>query len=390
MQLSISSRLKKLPPYLFREIDEIKKRMLDEGKRVIDLSIGDPDLPTPPYIIEALCRAVKDPRTHRYPSYDGLLNFRESIAKWYKKRFDVELNPKSEVIVLIGSKEGIAHLPLAFLDPGDEALVPNPGYPVYTQSTILAMGQPKPFTLSWDNGFLPDVEELKNIVSAKTKLLFLNYPNNPTSARASIQFFDRVVEFAKSHNLVVAHDAAYSEICSSNPSPSFLKAKGSMDVGVEFHSLSKIFNMTGWRVGFCVGSKDVLNALMRVKSNVDSGTFEAIQMAGIEALERAGEISTELQGVYKKRRDRVEGILKKAGFEIFQSDSTFYLWCKVPLAMGSKDFAKRLIEEGQVIITPGVGFGSAGEGYFRITLTASNQDLEEGSLRIIKVLANQE
>mgnify|MGYP005811406381 CR=1 FL=1 len=382
MEIRLSERLRKLPPYLFREVDMIKQKARQEGKRLIDLSIGDPDMPTPGFIVEAMAEAIRDSSTHRYPSYDGLMEFREAVAHWYSERFGVVLDPEREVVALIGSKEGIAHLPFALLDPADEVLVPDPGYPVYTQASILADAIPRSFPLTWEHGFLPTLEELENATGPRTRLIYLNYPNNPTSARAPIGFFEEVAAWAKSKGIVVAHDAAYSEVFLDPPTPSFLQAHGAKEVGVEFHSLSKTFSMTGWRIGFCVGNASVLKALVQVKSNMDSGVFEAVQKAGVVALRNAKHTSRAIASVYAQRRKQTAGRLKSVGIEVFSSDATFYLWCKVPKGFDSRNFAKRLIEERQVVVTPGVGFGSMGEGYFRISLTAPDEMISSGVERI--------
>jgi LL-diaminopimelate aminotransferase len=303
---------------------------------------------------------------------------------WYKDRFGVDLDSKTEVVALIGSKEGIAHLPLALLNLGDEVLVPDPGYPVYTQATILAGGNPKPFPLTWEGGFLPEIETLDSLASQKTKLLYISYPNNPTAAVASVGLFEDLASWAKSKGIVVAHDAAYSEVFQDHPTPSYLQAHGAKEVGVEFHSLSKTFSMTGWRIGFCVGHADVIRALVQVKSNIDSGVFEAIQRAGIVALRNAKHASRAIASVYAQRRKQSLGRLKAAGIEVFPSEATFYLWCRVPSGSDSRSFAKRILEEFQVVITPGVGFGDMGEGYFRISLTAPDETIAAGIDRIIK------
>ena len=384
MEIRLSERLRKLPPYLFREIDMLKQKARQEGKSLIDLSIGDPDMPTPGFIVEAMAEAIRDPSSHRYPSYDGLTEFREAVAQWYNERFGVELDPKNEVVALIGSKEGIAHLPFALLDPGDEVLVPDPGYPVYTQASILADAIPKPFPLTWEYSFLPKMEVLEAAAGPKTRLIYLNYPNNPTAARAPLGFFEEVAAWAKVKGIVIAHDAAYSEVFLDPPTHSFLQAYGAKEVGVEFHSLSKTFSMTGWRVGFCVGNASVLKALVQVKSNIDSGVFEAIQRAGIVALRNAKHASLAIASVYAQRRRQAVGRLKSAGIEVFPSDATFYLWCRLPKGSDSRSFAKRLIEESQVVVTPGVGFGSMGEGFFRISLTAPDETISTGIERIVQ------
>ncbi|MDL1973113.1 MAG: aminotransferase class I/II-fold pyridoxal phosphate-dependent enzyme, partial [Deltaproteobacteria bacterium] len=272
MSFSFSQRLKQIPPYLFAEIDRLKNEMIRRGVDVIDLGVGDPDLPTPPHIVERLKEAAEDPENHRYPSYNGLFSFRRAVSDWYKRRFGVDLDPEREVIALIGSKEGIAHLPLAFVDPGDIVLVPNPAYPVYHIGTIFAGGRPYYMPLLEENGFLPNLEKIPEDIARRAKLIFVNYPNNPTAAVADLDFFERLKRFAKKYNIVVCHDAAYTELSYDGyRPPSFLEVKGSKEIAIEFHSLSKTYNMTGWRIGFAVGNAEVIKALKEVKSNIDSG-----------------------------------------------------------------------------------------------------------------------
>ena len=377
-----AQRLKKLPPYLFKEIDRKKEAVMSRGVDIIDLGVGDPDLPTPAHIIAALKRAAEDPANHRYPSYSGMHDFKYAVTEWYRGRFGVELDPLTEVVSLIGSKEGIAHFPLAFVDPGDVVLVPSPAYPVYHIATLFAGGESYFMPLVDKNDFLPDLDAVPAKTAARAKLIFLNYPNNPTAAVADLEFFDRVVEFARRHNIAVCHDAAYTEMAFDGyRPPSFMAAEGAKDVGIEFHSLSKTYNMTGWRIGFAVGNRELIDGLGTIKSNVDSGVFQAVQMAGIEALRNDQECVREMIDVYSRRRDVMVDGLREAGFELEAPKATFYLWIKVPAGYTSTELAGRFLEEG-VVVTPGNGFGDPGEGYFRIAVTQKRERLVEAVNRI--------
>jgi LL-diaminopimelate aminotransferase len=379
----LAKRILDLPPYLFAELDRAKAALKAQGKEVISLGIGDPDLPTPEPIIEALKRAAAEPANHRYPSYEGLLSFRQAVAEWYEGRFGVALDPVTEVISLIGSKEGIAHLPLAFVDPGDVGLYTDPGYPVYPVAISFAGGTAVSVPLTEENGFLPDLEAIPAETARKAKILYINYPNNPTAATADEAFFEKVVAFARRHEILVCHDAAYTEISFDGyKAPSFLQVKGAKDVGVEFHSLSKTYNMTGWRIGFCVGNEEAVAGLGKVKTNIDSGVFQAIQYSGVEALLRNGKIPEQLSRIYQKRRDQVIEGLRVCGLNPFVPRAAFYVWCPVPEGTDSKAFAGKLLAEAGVVVTPGVGFGEHGEGYFRITLTQSEEKLAEALVRI--------
>jgi LL-diaminopimelate aminotransferase len=377
-----ADRLRKLPPYLFKEIDRKKSEMKAKGVDIIDLGIGDPDLPTPAHIIEALQEAVGDSSTHRYPSYSGMLEFREAVAEWYNNRFGVRLDPEQEVLALIGSKEGIAHLPLAFINPGDVALVPTPGYPVYHTATLFAGGEPYYMPLYRQNGFLPDLTAISEPSAKRARVMFINYPNNPTAAVAEIRFFEKVVEFAREHNILVCHDAAYSEMAYDGfESPSFMQAEGAKEVAIEFHSLSKTYNMTGWRVGFVVGNKEAIDGLGAIKSNIDSGVFQAIQLAAIKALRRDQSCVHEMRRIYQERRDLMIKGLREMGFDLETPRASFYLWISVPKGYTSTQLATKLLERG-VVVTPGNGFGEPGEGYFRIALTQRKERLEEALGRI--------
>ncbi|AEA34042.1 LL-diaminopimelate aminotransferase [Hippea maritima] len=377
----LADRIKQLPPYLFAEIDRLKEEVAKKGVDIIDLGVGDPDIPTPNEIVEVAKKAIENPKNHQYPSYVGMLKFRESVANWYKRRFGVELDPSTEVVSLIGSKEGIAHLPLAYINPSDYALVPDPGYPVYPVAVMFAGGEVYKMPLKEENGFLIDLDSIDKDVLKKAKLMFLGYPNNPTSAVADKDFYKRVVELAKEYGFVVASDNAYSEICYDGYKPiSFLEVEGAKDVGIEFHSLSKTFNMTGWRIGFAVGNRDVIAALGKVKTNIDSGIFQAIQEAGAYALDNAERLNAQIIKTFQKRRDQMDEALRKAGFEFNTPKATFYFWVKVPKGFSSAEFTKKLLQEKGIVVTPGNGFGDAGEGYFRISIT--NPRIEEAVERI--------
>lgn len=381
-----AGRIKTLPPYLFAAIDEMKKKAIARGVDIINLGIGDPDLPTPAPIVERLRQEAGNPKHHQYPSYEGMLSFRQAVADWYKRRFGVALDPADEVLALIGSKEGIGHVPLAFVDPGDIVLVPSPGYPVYPVATGFAGGTSHVMPLTKANHFLPDLQAIPRDVARKAKLMFLNYPNNPTSVTAGKDFFKRVVEFATEHQIIVCHDAAYSEIYYDGQKPaSFLEADGAKEVGVEFHSLSKTFNMTGWRVGFAVGHKQVLAGLGKVKSNLDSGVFQAVQEAGIVGLRDGDKLAEGIRLVYQERRDALLPGLKRIGLEVEPLRAAFYVWITVPKGFTSAAFTAHLLEKAGIVTTPGNGFGGAGEGYVRMTLCTTKERLLEAVSRMEKV-----
>ncbi|MBW2108544.1 MAG: LL-diaminopimelate aminotransferase [Deltaproteobacteria bacterium] len=378
-----SQRLKRLPPYLFKELDRQKEAVRAGGMDIIDFGVGDPDMPTPPHIIAALKEAVEDPANHRYPSYSGMEAFNRAVAVWYKQRFNVVLDPDTEVVTLIGSKEGIAHIPLAFIDSGDVALVASPGYPVYHVATQFAGGDLYFMDLLKENAFLPDLGAIPAEVVKKAKMMFINYPNNPTAAVASREFFDEVVGFAQAHNIIVCHDAAYSEMAYDGYKPaSFLEARGAKSVGIEFHSLSKTYNMTGWRLGFAVGCREIIQGLGQIKSNIDSGAFQAVQMAGITALEGDQSCVEAMRHTYQERRDILVDGLRSIGLSVEKPKATFYLWIEVPDGFTSAAFAGRLLTEAGVVTTPGNGFGAAGEGYVRMALTVGRERIREALERI--------
>jgi LL-diaminopimelate aminotransferase len=381
--IDYATRIRTLPPYLFAAIDKMKQEAIARGVDIINLGIGDPDLPTPSPIVESLRKAAGNPKHHQYPSYEGMASFRDAVAAWYQRRFHVTLDPGSEVLTLIGSKEGIGHVPLAFVDPGDVVLVPSPGYPVYPVGTSFAGGVSHIMPLTQRNGFLPDLDAIPEDVATKAKLMWLNSPNNPTSVVMSKEYFAKVVQFARAHRIIVCHDAAYSEIFYDGKRPaSFLEIDGAKEVGVEFHSLSKTYNMTGWRLGFAVGNKEVLAGLGKVKSNLDSGVFQAIQEAGITALHLDDSVTDGIRKVYQERRDVLVPGLKRLGLEVDPPPAAFYIWATVPKGYTSASFTAHLLEKAGIVTTPGNGFGSPGEGYIRMTVTTSKDRLAEAVERI--------
>jgi LL-diaminopimelate aminotransferase len=386
IRIEKADRLKQLPPYLFAELDRKKAEARAKGVDVIDLGVGDPDTPTPQHIIDALNAAAQQGQYHRYPSYSGMNKFREAVAGWYKSRFKVTLDPLKEVVSLIGSKEGIAHIPLAFINPGDVALVPSPAYPVYKTATLFAGGEPYEMPLLKENGFLPDLEKIPAAIAGRAKMIFLNYPNNPTAATATLEFFRQVVDFANRHNVMVCHDFAYSEMSFDGyEPPSFLETPGAMEVGMEFHSLSKTYNMTGWRIGWAAGNREIIAGLGQIKSNIDSGIFEAIQVAGIAAMENDQAWLASMRALYTERRDVVMAGLRKLGIKAEKPKATFYLWAEVPKGYDSTGFVAHLLEMAGIVATPGSGFGDPGEGYFRLALTVSKERLQEAMDRLAKV-----
>ena len=384
--IEVATRIKTLPPYLFAAIDKMKQEAIARGVDIINLGIGDPDLPTPAPIIDSLAQAAKDPRHHQYPSYEGMLSFRKAVAGWYKRRFNVALDPTNEVLTLIGSKEGIGHIHLAFVDPGDVVLVPSPGYPVYPVGTGFSGGVSHLMPLTKANGFLPDLSAIPKDVAKKAKLMWLNSPNNPTSVIMTKDYFKRAIEFARDNQIIICHDAAYSEIYYDGKRPaSFMEVEGAKDVGVEFHSLSKTYNMTGWRLGFVVGNKDVLAGLGKVKSNLDSGCFEAVQEAGITALGLDDSVTNGIRTIYQERRDTLIPGLKQLGLEVDAPPAAFYIWVTVPKGYTSTSFTAHLLEKSGIVTTPGNGFGAPGEGYVRMTVCTTKERLAEAVERIKKV-----
>lgn len=381
--MRFANRIENLPAYLFAEISRKIAEKKAQGVDVISFAIGDPDRPTPDHILAALQESARDPANHRYPETEGLPELRESIAGWYGRRFGVDLDPEKEVLPLIGAKEGIGHIAVCFIDPGDVALVPDPGYPVYQMGTLLAGGEPYFLPLTAENGFFPDLSSVPEDVARRAKVLWLNYPNNPTGAVAEIDQFEEAVAFAKKYDLAVLHDAPYTEVTFDGYRPaSFLQAEGAKDVGLEFHSLSKSYNMTGWRIAMAVGNEKIVNALMRVKSNLDSGIPQAIQKMAIAALDGDQSCVDENNRVYERRRDRLVEALTKLGLRITPPRAGLYVWARVPESMTSVQFASKVLDEAGVVVTPGPGYGPTGEGYVRLSLTTPDERLEEGVRRL--------
>lgn len=379
------SRLKKLPPYLFAEIDRKKRELIAQGKDVIDLGVGDPDIPTADFIVEALNTASKNPRNHRYALDQGMPELRQAVRDWFQKRFGVKLDADKEVLPLIGSKEGIGHLPLAVLEPGQVCLIPDPGYPVYRSGTLFAEGIPYTMPLLEKHRYFPDFEIIPGDVLQNARLMFLNYPNNPTSQVADRSFFEKAVAFAQQHRILISHDAAYSEMTYEGfKSPSILEVPGAKETAVEFFSLSKTYSMTGWRIGFAVGNAQVLALLAKVKSNLDSGIFQAIQIAGIKALQEGQKFLEQNLKIYQERRDLLVRGFRDLGWKIEAPRATFYCWIPVPPGYTSSELALKFLEELNLVVTPGNGFGPNGEGYFRISLTVAESRIMEALDRIKK------
>jgi len=381
--MKLSRRIESLPPYLFVEINRKIAEKRAKGEEIISFAIGDPDMPTPVHITDRLCKAAREPANHRYPESYGLPELRQAIAEWYQNRFNVSLDPDSEVLPLIGSKEGIAHIAFCYIDPGDVALVPDPGYPVYSISVSLAGGRPYYLPLKESNDFLPNLNNIPDYVLKKVKLLWINYPNNPTGAIAGLDFFEKVVQFARQHDIIVCHDAAYTEVAFDDYSPvSLMQAEGAKEVGVEFHSWSKSYNMTGWRIGMMVGNADVVKALATLKSNIDSGIPQAIQYAAIKALTAPQDCIQEHNAVYQKRRDLVVETLNDIGAEARTPKASLYVWAKVPDGYNSLEFTTDLLDQVGVAVTPGTGYGKNGEGYVRLSLTIPDAALVKGLSRL--------
>ncbi len=381
--MQVSQRINKLPPYLFVEINRKIAEKRAKGEDIISFAIGDPDIPTPEHIIDELCRSAHDPVNHRYPETDGLYELREAVAFWYKKRFDVMLDPKEEVLPLIGSKEGIGHISFCFIDTGDTALITDPGYPVYSISTMLAGGDVYYLPLKYENNFILKFDDIDVNIAKKAKILWINYPNNPTGAVVDIDFFKRAVHFAKENDLVLCHDAPYTEVAFDGYCPpSLMQVSGARDIGVEFHSLSKTYNMTGWRIGMVVGNARIVNALFRFKSNLDSGIPQAIQRAAIEALTGPQDNIKKRNAIYQKRRDILVDALNDIGLTVSPPKAGFYIWTKIPDGYTSVEFTTELLDKTGVAVTPGVGYGSAGEGFVRLSITLPDKRLEEGIKRL--------
>ena len=382
--MRLARRVQQLPPYLFARISELIAEQRAAGVDVISLGIGDPDLPTPPHVIAALQKAVEDPANHRYPETEGLPEFREAVARWYERRHGVALDPEREVVSLIGSKEGLAHLPLCLIDPGDLAIGMRPGYPVYEIATMLAGGETLALPLREEDGWLPRLDDVPDDSAERARILWLNYPNNPTGATADHAFFEHAIAWAKQHDIAIAHDLAYSDVCFDGyRAPSILEVDGARDVAIEFNSLSKTFNMTGWRVAMAVGNAELVDVLRRVKSNLDSGVPQALQQMAIAALDGPRDAIDRHNDIYERRRDRVVQVLRELGLQVDPPRASLYVWARLPEAeRSSAEFAQRLVEETGVVVTPGVSYGDAGEGYIRISLTIADDRLEEALERL--------
>ena len=381
--MKVSERLEKIPPYLFAEIDRKIAEAKSKGLDIISLGIGDPDTPTLQPVVDEMHKAIDDPKNHDYPPYNGTEQFRNAAADWMKKRFGVELNADTEVLCNIGSKEAIAHVFFAFVDKGDYTLVPDPGYPVYKNATIFAGGTPYAMPLLEENNFLPDFEKIPEDIAKKSKIMFLNYPNNPTGATADLEFYKKAVDFCKKYDILLCSDMAYSEMTYDGyKAPSVFQVEGAKDVALEFYSHSKSYNMTGWRVGFVCGNAEAVKALGTIKNNIDSGTFKAIQQAATAAFTIDQAYIDKLNGMYQERRDVMEAGLRELGWDIKPSKATFYIWIPTPDKMSSEEFATLMLEKAQVVVPPGIGYGKCGEGYIRIALTKDTETLKKALQRM--------
>ena len=386
MKIEPADRVKDLPPYLFAAIDKMKRAARERGVDIIDLGVGDPDMPTPPHIVEALRQAVANPEHHRYPSYMGMLSSRQAVCDFYASRFDVELSAETEALTLIGSKEGLAHFPLAMVNPGDLVLVPDPAYPVYATTTRFVGGEVFTYGLLPDQQFLPDLEGIPADMADRAKILIINYPNNPTGGVATLDDYARILRFAEQHDLLVVSDLAYSEMFYDEPAPpSFLQLPGARERAIEFYSLSKTYNMTGWRVAYAVGNEQLVGALGKIKTNVDSGVFGAVQEAGVVALSSDQGCVDEMRDAYRRRRDLLMEGLRGMGLDVEAPRATFYIFARIPDGMDSMTFASRLLEEQGIVATPGVGFGERGEGYIRFALTVDEPRMAEAVERMKKI-----
>jgi len=389
--MKFAERVEQLPPYLFAAISRLIEEKKSQGIDVISLGIGDPDLPTPNHILESLNKSSFAPENHRYPESEGLPEFRKAVARWYFSRHNVDLDPSTEILSLIGSKEGIAHLPLCLIDPGDISLITDPGYPVYEIATMFAGGSSIRLPLNEENGWMPDLNMIDKDVIEKSKILWLNYPNNPTGAVATKEFFEKAVEWAHLNDVLIAHDLAYADVTFDDYiAPSLLEIDGAKDVAIEFNSLSKTFNMTGWRIAMAVGNANVIDALTRVKSNIDSGVPQAIQQMAITAMDDPRDSIVEHNNIYQTRRDKVLKVLRDLGLQVNTPKASLYIWAKLPEGeLNSGDYAAQLVEQTGVVVTPGSSYGAAGEGYIRISLTIADERLDEALLRLSKFVSTK-
>jgi LL-diaminopimelate aminotransferase len=381
--MQLAKRVESLPPYLFAEISKKIAAKRAQGHDIVTFGIGDPDLPTPQHILDAMYRASADPVNHRYPESEGLPELHQAITDWYGRRFEVHFDPATETLPLIGSKEGIAHMALCLIDPGDIALIPDPGYPVYETGTMFAGGISRKVPCTREGGWKPDFDAIPADIARKAKLIWLNYPNNPTGATAEFSFYEKAVAWAKQYDVAILHDNPYCDVAYDGYKPiSIFQVPGARDVAVEFNSWSKIYNMTGWRIGMVVGNQGLIDALMRVKSNIDSGIPQAIQRMAIEAVYGPQDCIDEHNRIYQGRRDRVVQVLRKIGLEVDLPKASLYVWAKLPAGVTSSEYAARLIEDCSVVVTPGRGYGLNGEGYIRLSVTTPDDRLEEGLKRL--------
>jgi len=383
--MKISKRIENIPPYIFDDIDKIKEETEKKGIDIIDLGIGDPDIPTPPSIVDKMAEAIRKPENHGYPPYRGTDAFRQAVCDWYQDRFNVSLNPKTETLALIGSKEGISHTFFAFLDPGDVALVTDPGYPAYEVGVLIANGVPYHIHVYEKDHYEPNLENIPETVLKKAKLLFLNFPNNPTGAMASDTFYEKAITWAKKHDILICSDLAYSEVYYDEKPKSIFEFKGAKDVAIEFHTLSKTFNMTGWRVGMALGNEKAIHALGNIKTNMDSGVFKAIQETAIYAFENYQPIVDAQNNIYRERRNIIVDALNRLGWSLDYPKATYYIWAPVPKGFSSKEFCLTLLNKLGVLVVPGTGYGKNGEGYFRISITTPTDRLKEAMKRLKKL-----
>ncbi|HEY9715210.1 MAG TPA: LL-diaminopimelate aminotransferase [Chroococcales cyanobacterium] len=383
--MEVSHRLKSIPPYVFAEIDKKRQAAVARGVDVINLGIGDPDQPTPRHIVDAMHEALEKPINHHYPPFGGMKEYKEAAAEWIKKRFNVKVDPATEVTSLIGSKEGIHNTVMSYIDQGDVNLIPDPAYPVYKTSTILAGGTPYFMPLKPENDFLPDFDAIPKDVLSKAKLMLLNYPNNPTAGIADMAFFEKAVAFAKKHDILLCHDQCYPEMTFDGyKAPSILEVPGAKDIAIELHSLSKTYNMTGWRIGFAIGNPQAIKALAQLKSNVDTDIFKAIQVAAIAAFQGPTDHIDFCNKLYVERRDLAIEALGKLGWKIKPNKATFYMWLRTPEGMSSADFATQMLDTAGIVVPPGTAYGPAGEGFFRLSLCTEKDRLQEAFDRMAK------
>jgi LL-diaminopimelate aminotransferase len=383
--MEVSSRLKSIPPYVFQELDKKRQAAIAKGVDVIGLGIGDPDQPTPKHIVDAMHKAIDDPVNHHYPPFGGTKEYKQAASAWFKKRFGQEFDPETEITSLIGSKEGIHNLILSYVDPGDIALLPDPAYPVYRTSTFLAGGEPYLMPLTAERDFLPDLEAIPQAVAQKAKIMFLNYPNNPTGGVADLAYFERAVAFAKKNDILLCHDLAYSEMTFDGfKAPSIFEIPGARDFAIELHSLSKTFNMTGWRIGFAIGNTNPVKALAKLKSNVDTDIFKAIQMAAVAAMNGPRDHIDFCNKLYEERRDIAYKNLEKLGWKLKPLKATFYLWLPVPKGMNASEFSTHLLDTAGIMVPPGTAYGTYGEGYVRMSLCVTKERLQEAFDRMAK------